>query len=160
MAHALARMLGCPAICRDEIKEGMAYRSTDFVPAVDDTLSRRTYTAFFEVLEVLLRAGATVIAEAAFQDHLWRPPLEVLSQIAEVRIIECVVDDDVAQLRQSRRDRASDVRQSAHVANWRPASFAWISLDVPKLRVDTTDGYAPELSSIVNFLNQPSADSD
>ena len=106
-----------------------------------------------------MRAGTTVIAEAAFQDHVWRPRLESLSQTAEVRVIECVADDDVAELRQSRRDRASGVRQSAHVTNWRPTNFAWISLGVLKLRVDTTDGYTPDLASIVGFLNQSSTDS-
>jgi cytidylate kinase len=32
LAHGLATALTCPAICRDEIKEGMARAATDFVP--------------------------------------------------------------------------------------------------------------------------------
>jgi hypothetical protein len=30
---------------------------------------------FFGVLDLLLRAGVTTVAEAAFQDHVWRPRL-------------------------------------------------------------------------------------
>jgi predicted kinase len=40
-----------------------------------DPSMRRTYDAFFDTLGVLLRAGVTVVAEAAFQDRRWRPIL-------------------------------------------------------------------------------------
>jgi predicted kinase len=33
LAHRLARAVGCPAICRDEIKEGMVQASPGFVAA-------------------------------------------------------------------------------------------------------------------------------
>jgi predicted kinase len=89
LAHALAGAIGCPAICRDEIKEGMVHAAAPgFVPATDDVLSQRTYTVFFEVLELLLRAGTTVVAEAAFQDRLWRPRLEQLANVADA-VADC-----------------------------------------------------------------------
>jgi predicted kinase len=67
LAHRLARRIGCPAICRDEIKEGMVHAAGDFVPAPGDELTMRTLPTFFQVLELLLRAGVTTVAEAAFQ---------------------------------------------------------------------------------------------
>jgi predicted kinase len=153
LAHALARVVGCPAICRDEIKEGMAHATPGFTPSQDDVLTQRTFTTFFEVVHLLLRAGATVVAEAAFQDHLWRPRLEQLANLADIRVIECVVDAGIAQSRQATRDQDSQIRQATHVAGWRPADFAWISLPLPKLRVDTTDAYAPPLSEILVFVS-------
>ena len=51
-----ARAVGCPAICRDEIKEGMAHLTPGFVPGPGDELTRRTLPVFFGVLELLLRA--------------------------------------------------------------------------------------------------------
>jgi adenylate kinase family enzyme len=33
LAHQLAATLGCPALCRDEIKEGMVASYPGFVPA-------------------------------------------------------------------------------------------------------------------------------
>lgn len=152
LAHALARVVGCPAVCRDEIKEGMVHATPGFTPAVDDALSRRTFSTFFEVLEMLLRAGVTTVAEAAFQDRLWRPRLEQIEPVADIRVIECVVDAEIARSRQATRDRQSTVRQATHVAGWFPADFVWISLEVPRLRVDTSDGYAPPLSEVVAFV--------
>ena len=153
LAHELARAVGCPAICRDEIKEGMVHATPDFRPALDDALTQRTFTTFFEVIGLLLGAGATVVAEAAFQDRLWRPRLELMTHLAEIRIIECVVDDQLARSRQTSRDEKSCVRQAAHVGGWHPANFAWITLILPRLRVHTTAGYAPRLDQIVAFLN-------
>jgi predicted kinase len=154
LAHALAGAVGCPAICRDEIKEGMVAATPGFTPSPGDALTERTFTAFFEVLHLLLRAGATIVAEAAFQDHLWRPRLEQLANVADIRVIECVVEDGVAQSRQATRDRDSKIRGATHVSGWRPPDFAWISLPLPKLRVDTTDSYAPPLPEILAFVAQ------
>jgi predicted kinase len=70
LARQLARAIGCPAVCRDEIKEGMAHAAPGFTPRPGDELSRRTLPAFFGVLELLLRAGVTTVAEAAFLEQL------------------------------------------------------------------------------------------
>jgi predicted kinase len=105
LAHRVARAVGCPAICRDEIKEGMAHASPGFVPAPGDELSVGTLPVFFAVLELLLRAGVTTVAEAAFQDHVWRPRLEPLSGLARLRIVHCMAGDEVAFGRVLRRRR-------------------------------------------------------
>ena len=73
LAHHPAATVGCPAICRDEIKEGLVQAAPDFSADRDGELSRRANTSFFEIIGILIRAGATTVAEAAFQDRLWRP---------------------------------------------------------------------------------------
>src|SRR6266478_1601957 len=78
LAHEVARAVGCPAVCRDEIKEGMAHADPGFTPGEGDELSLRTLTVFFGVLRLLLEAGVTTVAEAAFQDRVWHPRLEPL----------------------------------------------------------------------------------
>ncbi len=40
LAHEIARAVGCPAICRDEIKEGMAHATPGFVPVAEHHLER------------------------------------------------------------------------------------------------------------------------
>ncbi|GAA2706369.1 hypothetical protein ACFY2R_27710 [Micromonospora olivasterospora] len=45
----------------------------DFTAAPSDELTLRTLPTFFTVLQLLLTAGVTTVAEAAFQDRLWRP---------------------------------------------------------------------------------------
>lgn len=158
LAHAIARAVGCPAICRDEIKEGMVHAAPGFEAGPGDELSRRTLPTFFGVLNLLLNAGVTVVAEAAFQDRLWRPGLEPFHGLARIRIVHCLVDADVALSRRLQRWEADPLRR-AH-ENTRPEdaaarhnTFDRISVDAPWIEVDTTDGYTPGLDKIVAFVN-------
>src|SRR5580700_10359113 len=91
LAHKIASAVGCPAICRDEIKEGMVHTAPGFVAGPGDELTMRTLPVFFDVLTLLLGAGVTTVAEAAFQDRVWRPRLEPLRSLARLRIVHCVV---------------------------------------------------------------------
>jgi predicted kinase len=158
LAHAIAAAVGCPAICRDEIKEGMVHASrgdaTPFVARTGDELTARTLPVFFTVLEVLLEAGVTTVAEAAFQDHVWRPRLEPLLNSAHLRIVNCTVDADVATRRVRQRARDNPLRR-AHADHEPRTSFNRISLAAPSLEVDTTDGYRPGLDQIVAFVSGP-----
>lgn len=161
LAHEIARAVGCPAICRDEIKEGMVHANPGFEPGPGDALTQRTLPTFFAVLELLLRAGTTVVAEAAFQDRLWRPGLEPLVRLARVRIIRCAVDPDTARARNSRRLARNPVRKAAHTLprdtghrDGLHGAFDPISLAAPTLLVDTTAGYDPRLPDIVAFVNR------
>jgi predicted kinase len=157
LAHEIARAIGCPAICRDEIKEGMVHATPGFVPGPGDELTSRTLPVFFDVLELLTRAGVTTVAEAGFQDRVWRPGLERLRDLARIRIVHCVVGTDVALERRLRRAEQNpsrrahpDPRRGEPVAS---AAFDRVSVDAPWMEVDTTDGYAPGLSKIVAFVN-------
>jgi predicted kinase len=166
LAHAIASGLGCPAICRDEIKQGMVHATPGFTPGPGDPLSLRTLGVFFDVLGLLLRAGATVVAEAAFQDRLWRPGLEPLTGLADLRIIRCTVDAGIAHARIARRV-GEDAHRAAHddvgLLQDLQAGTAWldafvpISLAAPTLRVDTTDGYEPALPKILSFVERDRA---
>lgn len=164
LAHEIARMLGCPAICRDEIKQGMAHATPGFEPGPDDPLNQRTLAAFFDVLGVLLRAGVTVVAEAAFQDRLWRPNLEPLADLAQIRVIRCTVDAAVAHDRIAHRAEHSthraahadhDLLQAIAAGEHSVDSFVPICLDVPTLMVDTTHGYDPSVQDVVAFAGRP-----
>ena len=162
LAHAIAPAVGCPAVCRDEIKEGMVHATwgpaaSGFVAAPGDELTARTLPVFFRVLEVLLTAGVTTVAEAAFQDHVWRPRLEPLLGLARLRIVHCTVDADVASRRIGQRVRDNPLRRAhADAGSSRPAGpFVRVSLDAPSIEVDTTDGYRPALDQIVAFVNGP-----
>jgi predicted kinase len=163
LAHALANAVGCPAICRDEIKEGLVYTVPDFTPGRDDEFSRRANPVFFSILETLLRAGVTTVAEAAFQERLWRPGLEPLQHLARIRVVHCTVDPEVAFQRSLRRSAQNQGRRAhpdprpddAGEYLERLRAFDRIALDAPSAGVDTTDGYRPALSDIVAFINRP-----
>jgi predicted kinase len=129
-----------------------------------DPLTQRTLPLFFEVLHLLLEAGTSVVAEAAFQDRLWRPELERLADLALLRIVRCNVDAAVSFERAARRGVASQSRLRAHgnstlgqgIADWGRAveSFEHVSVSAPSIDVDTTDGYDPNLDEIVAFINR------
>jgi predicted kinase len=161
LAHKIAAMVGCPAICRDEIKEGMVHATPGFVPGPRDELAARTLPTFFDVLRLLLGAGVTTVAEAAFQDRLWRLGLGPLWSLAQIRIVHCSVPAELAFQRSLRR-RAENPLRRAH-ADPEPhdapermlghAAFNRVSVDAPWLEVDTADGYRPRLAEIVAFVN-------
>jgi predicted kinase len=166
LAHALAQAIPCPAICRDEIKEGMSHaQGSDFQGGHGDPLTQRTFPLFFEVVTLLVEAGVTLVAEAAFQDGRWRPGLDSLAERARLRIIRCRVDAAVSFERATARAAGSESRVKAHgdstigkgSAEWARAfeSFEHVSLEGPAIDVDTTDGYEPNLERIVNFVNRP-----
>ena len=113
LAHEIARAVGCPAVCRDEIKEGMAHASPGFYPGEGDELTVRTLPVFFGVLGLLLEAGVTTVAEAAFQDRVWRPRLEPFLQVAGIRVVHCAADPEAAFERVVRR-HARDAARRAH----------------------------------------------
>ena len=137
LAHELARAVGCPAICRDEIREGVVHAGTP------DPGMRHTYEIFTATVSTLIRSGVTVVAEAAFQDRLWRPVLTPLLAAADVRVIRCVAD------------RARTTPRPAHpgtpvsAADWVP-----IALEVPALTVATDDGWAPTVPEIIAWLGR------
>jgi predicted kinase len=161
LAHEIARAIGCPAICRDEIKEGMVHNTPNFVAAPGDELTRRTLPVFFGMLDLLLRAGVTTVAEAAFQDRVWRPRLEPFRDLARIRIVHAVVAADLAFQRILRRKAQSPLRRAhADPAYGDAASqarahnaFDRVSIDAPCIEVDTTDCYRPALGDIVAFVN-------
>lgn len=154
LAHALARAIGCPVVSRDEIKEGMVLTVGGRYSAVPgDSLARRATSAFFEVLEVLLKAQTTVIAEAAFQDAVWRPNLERLAGGADIRIIRCGVDPSIGRQRMTDRPARvahADASVSTDAAYYE--NFAGVSLPVPTIDVDTSEDYAPPFEQIASFV--------
>jgi predicted kinase len=160
LAQALGKAIACPVISRDEIKEGMVHaHGDDFVPGVGDPLTMRTFPVFFEVLRVLVTAGVTVVAEAAFQNGPWRKGLEPVMGLARLRVVQCSVDEAVARQRIERR-RATEASRRAHADGELLAredrrafaSFEPLSIPVPSIVVDTTDGYAPDLKQVVAFV--------
>lgn len=111
-------------------------------------------------MELLLVAGVTTVAEAAFQDHVWRPRLEPLRAVADIRIVHCQVPADTAFERIERRFGETVTRQAhadAYILDRQTHAtghngFNLIRLDVPAITVDTSDGYRPGFEDILAFV--------
>jgi predicted kinase len=158
LAHQLASVVGCPTICRDEIKEGMVHAcGPDFEVTPGDPLTVLTYPLFFNVIRLLLEGGATVVAEAAFQHANWEQGLTPLSALADLRVLRCSATDE-ERLRRGRRRHLEVSTRSAHddkswIFNDGPRPFDAIHIDAPTLDVNTTHGYTPPLDEIAAFVN-------
>jgi predicted kinase len=145
LAAFLNRSLGCPLISRDEIREGVVLAGTP------DPDMLHTYRVFTETVTSLAMAGVTAIAESAFQDHLWRPILAPLLSQVPIRVLRCHVSPATARARITARPAAG---RAAHQGTPKAAD-AWlpITLDLPTLTVDTTDGYAPGEPELIAFAS-------
>lgn len=155
LAHELARAIGCPAICRDEIKEGMVHATGRFDPAPGDALTMRTLPLFFDVLRLLLERGVTTVAEAAFQDKLWTPNLETLAERATLRVVQCHTEPATAWQRMGDRAKSrnahadSEVIENPHYFD----DFRRLTMPAPSIDVDTTSGYEPSIERLVTFVD-------
>jgi len=128
----------------------------EFEAASGDPLTQRTFPLFFDVLRLLVEGGVTVVAEAAFQDRLWREGLEPLAGLAELRIVHCVTDSALAAERAGARGARRAHADHADTEEWRRhfEAFVRISLPAPAIEVDTSDGYKPGIAEIAAFVDE------
>lgn len=145
LGAALARALRVPLLSRDELKEGMG-RATN--AAASDL--------FFATLELWLRAGVDVVGEAAFQHRVWAPRFEVLSALADIRLVVCEVPPALAWQRVQWRieDDPTWVRRHPFPAGHRGADEPYDPprTSHPTLVVDTSGDPRPGLDEVVAFL--------
>lgn len=163
LAHELGPRIGCPVICRDEIKEGIVHSAGGDRGEWGGPISKRTFEVFYATLRRLLEDGVTVVAEAAFRSDLSAPDLLPLLPLADVRIVHCVVADEIARARIVARMREPGPARVAHpddelLAALDDGRFSFATFDVPlpnvpTLHVDTSDGYHPSPGEIVAFVN-------
>jgi predicted kinase len=154
LAYALARAVRCPAVCRDEIKEGLVC-TTGEVGEPGGDLQRHATDVFFDTLALLLGRGVSVVAEAAFQHKVWAPRLDPLRAVARVRVVLCEINLEQAVSRRVARGKSDPARLWFHPEeagrDRATRSYDPPRLGVPTLRVNTSDGYQPAFETIVEF---------
>lgn len=160
LARRLADTLSCPMVSRDEINEGI-FRTFGGPELADkERVAGLTFDAFFRVLALHVSCDVTFVAEAAFQDLRWRIGLEPLLPLAEMKVIRCRIDSQLARERVVRRNLERQAagcagHVSADARSVQPAPirpFEPLSLPVPSLTVSTADGYDPRLEEIASFV--------
>ena len=116
----------------------------------------RTLPLFFSVVRLLLEGGVTVVAEAAFQDALWRPNLQPLAELARVRIVQCHADSGAARRRVSDRAASRTAHADAEVIDDDRYfdNFRRVAFSAPSVDVDTTSGYEPSIERVVDFIDR------
>jgi predicted kinase len=152
--------LGLPALYRDAIKAGLVASHGTETPAVRATIVPRSFGLFFQTIELWLRAGVSLIAEHSLVRQWNEQPVRALIPLTRMVVIRCELPDDIAARRFIARERAlqgsGPNQHPPTIERMIQGTFDWrrydaFDLGVPELRVDTTDGYAPELAAIVAF---------
>lgn len=161
LAHRLANKIHCPALCRDEFKEGYVHTLGGSYSSLGQDVNWRLYNIFFETVRFVISKGISVVIEAAFQHKLWQPKLQELAVLAEISIVVCSVDPLLARSRVIERGLADPIRNRFHgdkvarvtkVEQDSPVSgYHPPDMDLPTITVDTTNGYNPGLDEIVAF---------
>lgn len=161
LAHKLANKIHCPALCRDEFKEGYVHTMGGSHESLGKDVNRQLYAIFFETIHFVIAKRISVVIEAAFQHKLWQPKLQELAVLADISIVVCSVDPHLARSRFIERGLADPTRERFHggkavhatkveqdipVGNYNPPE-----MDLPTITVETTDGYNPGLDEILDF---------
>jgi adenylate kinase family enzyme len=156
LSHLLAKALKCPLLSRDELKEG--YVNTLDMPhhQLDDSAAWHIYETFFAAIELLIEKNISLIIEAAFQDKLWKQKLPALAEKARIKVIICNPPLYLAQQRFTQRLLTDPERERFHGDGSFAKTYEPLSMNVPTLEIDTTQEYHPDLTHIVQFLQEKS----
>lgn len=164
LAGIIAKAIKCPLISRDQLKEGYINTLGIQHDQLDDSAALHIYQVFFEVIGHLVSRGISVVVEAAFQDHLWRPQLLLLRDKAEIRVVICRIEPDLAKRRFADRLMSDPDRDRFHGDNLArdkaglvTETYVSLNMDVPTLLVDTTNQYRPPLPEVLDFIQRPIA---
>jgi predicted kinase len=166
----LARRLGdhdaleLPVLSRDALKAGLEETvGMEEAARLSRSIVSRSFDLFYQTIETWLREGISLIAEYSFTRTVPPANLPALAGLARAVVVHCETSDHEAAARFIPRERGRAhlhaERIEAIVEQMKNGGFHWEifqppDLGVPVLRVDTTDGYAPDLRAIVAFCRR------
>ena len=162
LARHLAAVLGCAILAKDDIKEALA----DELGAGDRERSRElgrlAYEHLFARAGAVLGAGERLVVEANFHRSASEPQLRELAPGHDAVVIECLCDAATRRERFAERGRVGkrhavhlDEEILAHEWSDDVSGFA-IDIGCPRIVVDTSDGYDPDLRAVETFARMGS----
>jgi predicted kinase len=157
----LSRALHVAFLSRDDFKTGLhvTYRSGD--PVETQRFSALAFSTFYEAAQLLIKAGVSVVIEAAFHSGVSEPSIEHLGVTA--KIIHVALNTDRATaLRRYRARAEAGLRHPAHddfrfaeeMESGRKDTRVYrLGLPCPTITVDGDDGWKPNLAEIARFVH-------
>ncbi len=162
LADRLAREVRLPLLSRDALKEALMDSLGSPNCARSRELGTASYAVLYAVLDRLLAAGVGAVVESNFSRGRAERELQGPLTRAHAVQVHCQTTPDEARRRYVARAASGERHRGHHDADAETladldASFASgrhepLDLDVPLLRVDTTDGYAPSFEAIRAFI--------
>lgn len=166
LARRLASDLRLPLLQRDELKEALA----DALGGPEDVaasarLGAGAYAMLYLVAGRLIEAGTGLIIESNFRRGVSEEELKPLLAWSDAGLIHCGAAHEVVLARYAERSQRGE-RHAAHLDTDRAAAladdladglFEPLKLAIPRLLVDTTDGWRPTYEEIRDFAAFPRA---
>ena len=156
LAIALGQALGLPVITKDDVKESIAEPFTTGDREWSRKLGRSAYTVLWTVTRRILAAGAGLVLESNFTRSGSERTLREIASLAPTAVVVCRLDG--RSRRRRFEERAARGRHRVHVDTvyldeWVDDDLDFlVEVGAPRLIVDTSDGYDPELERIVAFV--------
>jgi predicted kinase len=154
--------LWLPVISHDAIRS--ALRPVGGSPETRGAVPvERSIGLFYDTIARFLEAGASVIAELSWRRGISEGDLGRVARLARAVDVHCEVPVAVAHRRFVERERAlrpdvapADGPAGHIVRQMARGEFPWdvfdpLDLDMPRIRVDTGDGYRPGLEEVARF---------
>lgn len=164
LAEQIAAQMRLPYISKDALKEELF----DNLGVIERTISRKLGEAsmrlMYRVAERILEAGGGVVIEANFYRGVSEEELARLAHMARARIIHCEAPKETITERYVERAEAGE-RHPVHgdsntvddlEEKLEEGTFEPLDLDIPMMRVDTTEEYTPSVAEIVSWLREES----
>ncbi len=163
LARRIAGPLRLPLLSRDALKEAMADRTPFESLAESERFGLASVGVFYAVARELLAAGTGVVLDNVFSRGVVEADLRPLLIASRAVQLYCTLPLPEVQRRYAARyergerhpchfdgERLAHVRSGERRIDW--SRFAPLDLDLPTLRVDTTDGYVPDLDAVLAFI--------
>jgi len=147
-----------PVIGRDQIKEGYVHTLGQSHDELPEDANRIATDIFFDTLMGLISNNVSVIAEAAFQHQIWSTMLEPFMSKAQVYLILCKFDENIALKRFVQRGLDNPLREYFHGDKGIDlarkglrldiSSYEEPRIDVPTFNVDASREYTPSIEEL------------
>lgn len=162
LATSLAKDLALPRLTRDSIKEVLMDVMAAPDRASSSELGRASFALLYEVVGRLLEASVGAVIESNFHRGRSEQDLEPLVKRANAVLLHCETSRDVIERRYVERFARGGRHEGHHDLDALPALltnldegvYEPLRLQIPTLRVDTTNGYVPSEQQIKEFLQQ------
>jgi predicted kinase len=162
LAERLGAALGLPVFTKDGIKEALLDSLGASTRARSRELGGASYAVLSVVAETLLASGSSVVMESNFHHGTSEPELRRLLVHGRGVQVHCATSRDVIERRYRARFEAG-LRHPGHfdiealpdvLKGFDEGVCEALDLDVPLVRVETTDGYRPGFENIVEQVRR------
>ena len=165
LAQALSELLGLPVLGMDLIKAGVASTLFGHLGAPEASITemggpagQRAFEATYELVEVCLRHGVSVIVEKAWQRGRAEPDLQRFLPAARAVQVHVTASEQVALRRALDRPRRpgfpdiAGVRDKLAAGALRWEDFGPLELGIPLHLVRTDDATPVDLAAVEAFI--------